>query len=212
VNGRRSGRWNASVDKVRLAQHSGGTVFGSLQPHHERPSWCGARLVMVLLLDNFAAFNEKCVGDLQRLAVRQADLGLAGNPPTLTCVVTQSSRLRTAGKMLVKKSKRADRAITSGMPTIRPRPSGHWPPIGSEIGAANCTCSPYTGDCILLHRSNPAQVTCQRALTPTTSASGDIKNGGCAQLGIDISLLICSPPQYDRRKTNLNTGRFLRER
>jgi len=44
---------------------------------------------MVLLLDNFAAFNEKCVGDLQRLAVRQADLGLAGNPPTLTCVVTQ---------------------------------------------------------------------------------------------------------------------------
>jgi len=43
----------------------------------------GARIVTVLLLDNLAVFNAKCVEDIKRLAVGEAALGLPGNPANI---------------------------------------------------------------------------------------------------------------------------------
>ena len=47
-----------------------------------------------MLLDNLAISNEKCVEDMKRLAVREANLGLYGSPATIACVVCRTSRLR----------------------------------------------------------------------------------------------------------------------
>ena len=43
----------------------------------------GARIVMVLPLDNLAVFNAKCVEDIKRLAGGKANLCLPGNPATI---------------------------------------------------------------------------------------------------------------------------------
>ena len=62
---RRSGSGDASLDKFRLAQHSGGTMFGFLLQPTSPVALAGwARMVMVLLRDNFTVFNEKCVEDI----------------------------------------------------------------------------------------------------------------------------------------------------
>src|ERR1700746_2965944 len=49
----------------------------------------GAWIVMVLLLDNLVIFNAKCVEDVKRLAVCEANLGLPGDPVVIACVVMQ---------------------------------------------------------------------------------------------------------------------------
>src|SRR5258705_13981466 len=53
---------------------------------------------MVLLLDDLAVFNTKCVEHIKRLAVREANLALARNPPTIACVVMQDSRAADCGQ------------------------------------------------------------------------------------------------------------------
>ena len=58
----------------------------------------GARIEMVLLLDDLAVFNTKCVEHIKRLAVREANLGLAGNPPTIACVVMQDFKAADCGQ------------------------------------------------------------------------------------------------------------------
>jgi hypothetical protein len=42
---------------------------------------------MVLLHNNLAVFNAKCVEDVKRFAVCEANLGLPGNPVIIACVV-----------------------------------------------------------------------------------------------------------------------------
>ena len=53
---------------------------------------------MVLLLDNLAVFNAKCVEDVKRLAVCKANLGLPGNPAIIACVVTQDLSAADCGQ------------------------------------------------------------------------------------------------------------------
>jgi hypothetical protein len=58
---------------------------------------------VVLLLDNLAVFNEKCVEYIKRLAVRQANLGLSRNPAIIACVVMQEFKAADCGKNIVEK-------------------------------------------------------------------------------------------------------------
>src|SRR2546429_5787351 len=58
----------------------------------------GAWIVMVLLLDELAVFNAKCVEGIKRLAVREANLGLPGNPAAIAGVVMQEFKAADCGQ------------------------------------------------------------------------------------------------------------------
>jgi hypothetical protein len=58
---------------------------------------------MVVLLDNLVAFNAKCVEDVKRLAVCEANLGLPGNPVIVVCVVMQEFNASDCGQNTVEK-------------------------------------------------------------------------------------------------------------
>ena len=93
---------------------------------------------MILLLENLMVFNAKCVEDVKRLAVCEANLGLPGNPVIVVCVVMQELTLRTAGRILLKKSRIA----------WRPRISALSPPAGlsgvrSVASLAHGTCDMF---------------------------------------------------------------------
>jgi hypothetical protein len=85
------------------------TEMQSMSENHITPASAvalagrGARIVMVLPLDNLAVFNAKCIEDINRLAVREANLGLAGNPATIACVVMQEFKAADCGQNAIKR-------------------------------------------------------------------------------------------------------------
>src|SRR2546429_4523175 len=84
--------WSSDVcssDLVRLLAHP--TLAVALAGR-------GAWIVMVLLLDELAVFNAKCVEGIKRLAVREANLGLPGNPAAIAGVVMQEFKAADCGQ------------------------------------------------------------------------------------------------------------------
>src|SRR4029077_5012203 len=63
----------------------------------------GAWIVMILLLENLMVFNAKCVEDVKRLAICEANLGLPGNPVIIVGVVMQEFNTADCGQNTVKK-------------------------------------------------------------------------------------------------------------